>query len=108
MGPVVVLNAHEKGCDALVLLPGSDQIIHAPLQLIGERARALGDMLDGVISRHSSAKRAGPADRGFLIVARKDIDVDEMIASLLAELWRDLVKPTLDMLGLPVSVFQTS
>ncbi|CAE6451467.1 unnamed protein product, partial [Rhizoctonia solani] len=91
-GPIVVINCHKDRCDALVVMPGKDNITHLTLpdftQEAAQNARA------GLVS---SLRESGIRERGVNIVGERR--PDENIARLLAALWNNVVKPVLNHLG---------
>ena len=89
-GPVVMLNAAESRCDALIILADVDHVIHVPLpDFTLKRSVGLQNILNGFI-RHA---RDGLRPRPFPHVSWKDI---------LSQLWKYVVKPVLDSLALSV------
>ena len=104
-GPVVVLNAHDEGCDALILRSGDDGIIHIPLNLDPEKAQAMLDIFISADSRKSFDRHREPVDRGFHFPTRTAPDLDEMIKTVLGQLWGNVVKPVLERLKLLVGRF---
>ena len=96
-GPVVVLNAHRDGCDALVLKAGADKVIHIALQFTSERADRLLDSLGKArfgrsVERHMNRVRQST-----------EVNQESRIRDMLAELWREVVKPILYALAISVS-----
>ncbi|KAJ1300992.1 hypothetical protein OPQ81_003416 [Rhizoctonia solani] len=91
-GPVVVINCHEDHCDALLILPGSDNVQHLPLanftEEMGRHARS--EIL-------KSLRRKGLRERGVRI--RQEPGPNDSIGRVLATLWNGIVKPILDFLG---------
>ncbi|KAH6905434.1 CHAT domain-containing protein [Coprinopsis sp. MPI-PUGE-AT-0042] len=117
-GPVVVLNAHESRCDAIVLLSGFDEPLLVPLsQMLYSRAKAMQEelkvevvaerlrmreVLQDELEEQDTAKGEddGSNERGFKrreAPHRRDISTTEAI---LRELWEVVVKPILDALAL--------
>ena len=98
-GPVVYINVHESRCDALILKPGCDDVIHVPLERLShDRAVELRDsmrasLLAGNIrmreARASSAVVLPGAGGGFV--------------GILSSLWNRIAKPVLDSLAFQVS-----
>ena len=87
-GPVVILNAAETRCDALIALPNVDHVIHVPLpQFSLEQSARLQNTL-----------------QGFLRQARegRPVRLDIKWKSFLSPLWKCVVKPVLDALGFAV------
>lgn len=99
-GPVVIINADESRCDALVL-SGSGDITHVPLHgLKYEHAVKLQTQLkeclraNHVLNRFREIFQNREKDRAGR-TSRKGAD-DQMI-EILADLWRLVVKPILDV-----------
>ncbi|CUA71779.1 Serine/threonine-protein kinase MRCK gamma [Rhizoctonia solani] len=91
-GPIVVLNCHVSRCDALLVLPNQTTIDHLPLPKFNEIiARSIRSQI------YMSGGRQGFEERG-VHVRRKSESLNNL-ASMLATLWHDVVKPILDVLG---------
>ncbi|CAE6455603.1 unnamed protein product [Rhizoctonia solani] len=91
-GPVVVVNCDRDRCDALLILPGKDEIIHVPLQnFTGEMAWRCRSELE------ASLRRKGIRERGFKV--RQEAGDKDDIESVLTNLWNNVVKPVIDVLG---------
>ncbi|KEP45076.1 putative aromatic di-alanine and TPR containing protein [Rhizoctonia solani 123E] len=91
-GPVVVLNCHTGRCDALVIMPGHDQIVHLPLASFTEhKARLARSQLD------ASLGKKGLRQRG--VKSTNQISYEEGFERMLATLWNDIVQPVLCHLG---------
>src|ERR1700722_11949850 len=95
-GPVVALNVHSSRCDALVLMPDRNDVIHLPLNnLSHSKAESLQHSLRtllsdaGVRTRDIRGARMGPP-RG------------DTFHDILSSLWLNIVKPVLDHLRIPV------
>ena len=101
--PVVVLNAHEDGCDALVLMADAGEVIHIPLSFTSKRALQLVDSLANARYGRSLARHPLSNDRHLQINRKVKESPDQRIRGLLAELWNSLVKPVLEALALSVS-----
>ena len=87
-GPVVILNAAETRCDALIVLPNVDHVIHVPLSQFGLKQSArLQNTLQGFL-RQAREGRPAPLEVNW--------------ESFLCPLWRSVVKPVLDALGFSV------
>ncbi|KAG9120234.1 hypothetical protein FRC07_004356, partial [Ceratobasidium sp. 392] len=88
---IVVISVQKSRCDALALLPGSDQLTHTPLFGFSYEKAALA-----LKQLASSLNSQGIRQRGVKVHKRKSVDRFE---SVLALLWIDVVKPVLDCLG---------
>ena len=88
-GPVVILNAAKSRCDALIVLPNVNHVIHVPLpQFSLKQSSGLQNTLQGFFRQ---AREGRPA-------ALKNVSWE----SFLSPLWRYVVKPVLDALGFSV------
>ncbi|KDQ49329.1 hypothetical protein JAAARDRAFT_200961 [Jaapia argillacea MUCL 33604] len=94
-GPVVILNASTTQCDALVMLPDLDDILHIPLHTLTESdAQGLHNQLNSLLSESG---RLVPSERGC---RRKEFpDPNSNLEQVLAQLWEHVVKPVLDGLA---------
>jgi tetratricopeptide (TPR) repeat protein len=97
-GPVVVLNAAKERCDALALVPGSDDVVHIPLpNITSERIKELAEELKGSLCSSGVRVRGERAAKKV-----EDETISNCVKETLAELWNDLVKPVLDSLAFSV------
>ena len=95
-GPVVILNAAESRCDALIVLADVDHVIHVPLpNFTFQRSAGLQNMLERLLGH----ARAIPLDNREGISATLHAVSWE---SLLSILWKGVVKPVLDALAFSV------
>jgi tetratricopeptide (TPR) repeat protein/CHAT domain-containing protein len=78
-GPVVIVNASKRSCDALIVFLDRDPV-HIPLQITQENVRNLSKGL------HTLTIRA------------KRVDVTKELASFLRILWDEIVSPIIDCL----------
>ncbi|KAF8717214.1 TPR-like protein, partial [Rhizoctonia solani] len=91
-GPIAVINCFEVHCDALLVIPGCEDIIHIPLpDFTGVKAHKFrSEMEKSIRSRRSN-------ERG---VERRPVKEEEVdFQSALSDLWYNIVKPVLDFLG---------
>ena len=97
-GPVVMLNAAENRCDALIILSNVDHVIHVPLPNFNfKRSAGLQKMLDKLLGHARSDERKGePTTQGRI-----------SWESLLSTLWNDVVKPVLDALAFSVCIISS-
>ena len=99
-GPVVILNAAETRCDALIVLSNVDHVIHVPLPNFPfERFPHIQNILKGLL-RDPRIVRLDERDGGPDPEYRKS--VDDGWGSLLSPLWKCVVKPILDALAVSV------
>ncbi|KAI0084237.1 CHAT domain-containing protein [Irpex rosettiformis] len=101
-GPVVVINAHESRCDALVLY-GAGDIAHVPLpDLSLLRAKFIQKLLWDTLRakrllnrcRGNTRDEFEHDDRGGRVTA---MDPPDLMRIILAELWNRVVKPIMDV-----------
>ncbi|KAJ1306415.1 hypothetical protein OPQ81_007419 [Rhizoctonia solani] len=91
-GPVVVINCSEDRCDALVILPGQDNIKLMPLPDFNhEKAQKARSELE------KSLRRKGIRERGVKVLEQPGHE--DSIVNVLFTLWEDVVKPVLEFLG---------
>ena len=101
-GPVVILNAAETRCDALVVLADAEDVIHVPFPNFSlRRSRGLQNALKNLLGPariiRSDTRKGRP-------VSRTQINWE----FLLAILWKGVVKPVLDALGFSVRAWTVS
>ena len=97
-GPVV-LNVHERRCDALVLIPDLKDVVHIPLDSFSfEQALELQQFLNRVASNQEITTR-GISRRRKL----ETFDIESGHKRILSDLWVCVVKPVLE--GLAFSVW---
>ena len=95
-GPVVILNAAESRCDALIILADVDHVIHVPLPSFNfRRSAGLQKMLEKLLGD----ARVIPCDNREGKSATRGCDSWE---PLLSTLWNGVVKPVLDALAFSV------
>lgn len=92
-GAVVLINTHKIRCDALVILPHSESIVHVPLPgLSYDKADQARSQLAAL--PHSEISGNMDLSRG-----------EELFESILNMLWIDVVKPVLDAVGYMVCAY---
>ena len=98
-GAVVVINVNELRCDALVLQPNSQDVMHVPLPDFSHtKATIAYKQLAG------SLGRKGIRERGF---QKKQPQQGNEFKGILSLLWLDVVQPVLKSLGYMVRVCTT-
>ena len=97
-GPIIVLNAHAKACDALVLRSEVGRIVHFSLDFSAEVARIHCDEL-----RSQSSHTDGFDYEIYRGGVRRRFFYNATIHQALGHLWISIVKPLLDILGYTVS-----
>ncbi|KAJ1301065.1 hypothetical protein OPQ81_003483 [Rhizoctonia solani] len=91
-GPIVVINCHTEGCDALLILPGQDNVNYIPLpDFTQEKAERTHLVMK------ESRQRKGLRARGARIVLKAQ-ETDGM-ENALKDLWNGIVKRVLEFLG---------
>ncbi|KAG6371116.1 hypothetical protein JVT61DRAFT_10658 [Boletus reticuloceps] len=95
-GPVVMLNAAEHRCDALIVLADVDHVIHVPLPHFTFKRAADHSILLKTFLRQAHAIRS---DERYGMTVTWDRGSWE---SFLAPLWNGIVKPVLDALAFSV------
>ncbi|KEP46739.1 aromatic di-alanine and TPR containing protein [Rhizoctonia solani 123E] len=91
-GPVVVLSCNKNQCDALLILPGHDDIHHLPLPgFTEEKAQRAYSELEASL-RHKRLR-----ERGVKLMHQPDYEY--YIENVLKILWSNIVKPVLDYVG---------
>ncbi|KAJ1299498.1 hypothetical protein OPQ81_003810 [Rhizoctonia solani] len=90
-GPVVIINCHKDGCDALITMPRQGEIKHLALPgFTTQKAR------NAVSDLEESLRRKGLRQRGVKV---KDQSVfKDPIPGVLLDLWIAIVKPVLQFL----------
>ncbi|QRV87056.1 aromatic di-alanine and TPR containing protein [Ceratobasidium sp. AG-Ba] len=88
-GPIIMINTYLSQCDALILLPGRQDIIHVPLATV-----RLDTLTQPVAEFNRTMGRRGAPEvvRGFRVRNIQD-------ALLPVLMWSDIVEPVLKVLG---------
>ncbi|GAB1527200.1 hypothetical protein RhiTH_010375 [Rhizoctonia solani] len=95
-GPVVVVNCFRNDCDALVIMPGQDDIGHVALPNYTEaKARHARSEIEQLVCNKGLRERGFMLKGGRARVQEPDPDV----GLVLADLWNDVIKPVLEHLG---------
>ncbi|KAG8685773.1 hypothetical protein FRC11_010095, partial [Ceratobasidium sp. 423] len=92
-GPIVVINCNQDHCDALLILPGEDDIKHLPLPNFTEKKAQ-----DARSEVERCLRHKGLRQRGFKPL--QPPGSNDSISRVLLDLWEDVVKPILDFRGL--------
>jgi len=94
-GPVVVLNISSIRCDALILMPNLDDVLHLALPTFTyERAQKLQVSLSRILSGNNNRSTS---DRRLCRETPRDINAE--FDWILSELWRHVVRPVLDIMA---------
>ena len=95
-GPVVMLNAAENRCDALIVLADVDHVIHVPLSTFTfQRSAGLQKLLEKLLR---DARVIGCDDREGKIATRGGVSWEPLLSTL----WSGVVRPTLHALAFSV------
>ncbi|KAH9480061.1 hypothetical protein JR316_0006658 [Psilocybe cubensis] len=100
-GPVIAVNINKFRCDALVILPGQENIVLIPLDnFSSSEAYGLMGTMKSLIRRATRARGSnrGPRKRSPL-TPKTSQDPEVIFSGLLAKLWTGVVKPILDGIG---------
>ncbi|KEP50336.1 putative aromatic di-alanine and TPR containing protein [Rhizoctonia solani 123E] len=93
-GPLVIINTHSSRCDALIVFPGHDDVIHVPLDRFSEaKAVECRAQMIALIGHRGDGDKA----RGVKIRS-EDTDMNQLVP--LAILWTEVVSPVLDALAI--------
>ena len=97
-GPLVILNAAESRCDALIVLANVEGVIHVPLSSFTlKRSGVLHNNLQSLLGE---ARVIPHDDRDGQRASRRDVSWESVLSSL----WKGVVKPVLDALDFSVRV----
>ncbi|KAJ1301079.1 hypothetical protein OPQ81_003497 [Rhizoctonia solani] len=93
-GPIVLINSHTDYCDALLLIPGKNEVTHIPLpNFTGDKAWRCQFEVD------ISLRYKGIRERGIKFKKKPGHKPVDHFESVLAELWNGVVKPVINALG---------
>ena len=96
-GPVVILNATESRCDALIVRANVDHAIHVPLSnFTFQRCTGFQKMVKGLLGHARS--RCDDSEREGKIATRSLLSWEPLLSTL----WNGVVKPVLDALDFSV------
>ncbi|KAF5320612.1 hypothetical protein D9611_013741 [Ephemerocybe angulata] len=106
-GPIVVINVHDRRCDALALLAGLDEPLHIPLPNFSvEKSSKYRAVLDSQLrTRNLRVREVGAVTsidgevRGIRSVPIGEHGEDPPVQRVLRGLWEEVVKPILTALG---------
>ncbi|KEP46865.1 putative aromatic di-alanine and TPR containing protein [Rhizoctonia solani 123E] len=94
-GPLVIINTHSSRCDALIVFPGHDDVLHVPLDRFSEaKAVECRAQMIALIGHRGDGDKA----RGVKIRSESTDIKDQLVP--LAILWTDVVGPVLDALAI--------
>lgn len=96
-GPVIVINVHNSRCDALVLIHGKDDALHIPLEdFTYEKAENARNDLCEYLEFNGYRMRSNHT-------IKTTVPHPAVLEHILRELWTDVVRPILKVLGYSVS-----
>ncbi|KAF8545977.1 hypothetical protein OG21DRAFT_1368101, partial [Imleria badia] len=99
-GPVVFLNANKQRCDALVVMAGSEDVIHVPLSNTNyDEVAGMQLRMNDLLRLKGRAMMHDDSDRGARV---KGMTPDDVFSSILPYLWEKVVSPILEVLSLSV------
>ena len=99
-GPVVVVNVHQRRCDALVVMAGLGEVLHIPLECFSyEKSEQLHKSLKQLLL--TAGVRI--CDEDTRAMRRATITGSGSFQFILSHLWSSVVKPILDGLAFNVS-----
>ena len=102
-GPVVILNASKRRCDALIVTAGADDPLHVPLpDITFSEVVALQSMLQNLLDNGGRLVSAPEPDRAARLTS-KQLSASDVFKRILSELWRKVVRPILERLEYSVS-----
>ncbi|KAJ7454490.1 TPR-like protein [Mycena latifolia] len=97
IGPVVLLNISHHSCDALILMPDKDQVLHVSLpDFTLDEAQVLTESLGSLVRGYARSHRLSGRLEGQL-------PPDDEFSHILSKLWSQIVQPVLNELRLPPS-----
>ena len=114
LGPVVILNASERQCDALVIVPGlDDDVLHIPLPAISlAKVEALHHILHHLLQSDLqeidillNSSRGDMERLGITLISQESDQkrLQFVFQSILSRIWDWVVKPIVQGLALTVS-----
>jgi hypothetical protein len=99
-GPVITINISEARCDALILLPELNDVLHIPLpNFTYQDAQQLQQSLYGTLKQKHILRESKRAGR--LAVTNPDQEFE----NILSLLWKGIVTPILDGMAIMVCIY---
>jgi hypothetical protein len=103
-GPVITVNVSTARCDALILLPDCNGVLHIPLkQFTYENAEQLKQALYNTL-RSRSVLRDSKIDRAGKLAPIHNVDPETEFRTILSQLWESVVRPILNGMTITVSI----
>ncbi|KAI0032184.1 CHAT domain-containing protein [Vararia minispora EC-137] len=95
--PVVLINVDKSRCDALALVPDSEDIVHIPLtELSHAKAQKLLTSLVEILRQYGRI-RSGSSSRAMRMASQR-LSTAETLQNILGRLWTLVVEPIMDAL----------
>jgi hypothetical protein len=99
-GPVITINISQERCDALVIMPDLDDVLHIALdQFSCEKADQLYKSLRFLLKQKGAFR---DVDRKGVLALLHPINLEAEFEHVLSQLWLDVAKPILDGLAITV------
>lgn len=93
-GPLIVINVDDSRCDALVIRPGTEEIVHIPLPNLSL------DIISSLrMELEASLRMNHVRERGIVIKFRSKGKHEDKFEHVLSALWTCITKPVLGVLG---------
>ncbi|KAJ7201470.1 CHAT domain-containing protein [Mycena rebaudengoi] len=100
MGPVAILNISTYGCDALILMPDLEGVLHVPLSgFTIHEAQAFAKVLASIVGTPGRSERLFGFQEGYMAP-------DAIFSHILSVLWFKIVHPILNALTITTPVSQ--
>ncbi|KAJ7218802.1 CHAT domain-containing protein [Mycena rebaudengoi] len=100
MGPVAILNISTYGCDALILMPDLEGVLHVPLSgFTIHEAQAFAKVLASIVGTPGRSERLFGFQEGYMAP-------DAIFSHILSVLWFKVVHPILNALTITTPVSQ--
>jgi hypothetical protein len=98
------VNVSTARCDALILLPDCNGVLHIPLkQFTYENAEQLKQALYSTL-RSRSVLRDSKIDRAGKLAPIHNVDPETEFRTILSQLWESVVRPILNGMTITVSI----
>jgi hypothetical protein len=99
-GPVIAVNASMSRCDALVLLPDLNDVLHIPLpHFTLNDAHQLQQSLYRALKQKNIVRGSDRGGRLALTNPEKEFEI------ILSQLWKNIVRPILDGMAIMVCIY---
>jgi hypothetical protein len=96
-GPVIMVNVSKARCDALILLPNLNDVLHVPLLTFTYHdAKQLQQSLYGILNQKHLVNFQESGRGGRLAMP----NLEQEFENILSQLWNNVVRPILDGMGM--------